>query len=266
VPTPCSEVSWLINAGAAGLCPNNNCGPTFNGSEWQFLHFTDDGMGYGQLNEYAHAQRPTKPKLKPAKNRTPKQRERAKRKAQETRRRDVNKGNSEDDGRNNIHVIDFMSWINQHLTIEHFAAEEESWIRYELQSILSERCSQAFATAHVRSPTATILQLGLTVRPARDLFNYSAGQLGLSQESLIDSQNKIYSGPGGTVFGTDGGAQIYLTPEAFHGGTWFYFSLGEVLAHELIHGGGQGPWPADKIRHDLSGFPAYKSIIDACRH
>jgi hypothetical protein len=36
----------------AAACPNNACGPRFNGSEWEFLHFTDERMGYGKLNPY----------------------------------------------------------------------------------------------------------------------------------------------------------------------------------------------------------------------
>jgi YD repeat-containing protein len=39
VPMPCSEVSWLISAGAAGLCPYNNCGPHHDSNR--------DGTGRG---------------------------------------------------------------------------------------------------------------------------------------------------------------------------------------------------------------------------
>ncbi|HKO99202.1 MAG TPA: DUF4214 domain-containing protein [Pyrinomonadaceae bacterium] len=51
-PVPCSLVSGLINVGAAAGCPDNNCRPRFNGSEWEFLHFTDENLGYGRLNLY----------------------------------------------------------------------------------------------------------------------------------------------------------------------------------------------------------------------
>src|SRR6266576_2950091 len=54
----CAEMGYLFDIGAAGQCPDNNCGPRFNGTEWQFLHFTAEGMSYGSLNP------PTRPHLK----------------------------------------------------------------------------------------------------------------------------------------------------------------------------------------------------------
>ena len=208
-----------------------------------------------------------KPKLKPAKNRTPQQREKAKREAQKRRSQDAGKGNSENE-QPNIHQIDFDSLINQHLKIEHFTKAEESWIRYELKGLLTAECSQAFIDAKVpRTPTDTIVNLGLTIRPARDLANYSAAQLGLSEPTLLRAQSKISFGQAGTVFGVDGGAQTYLTPSAFYGASWRYmtYSLGEVLTHELVHGGGQGPWSPKDPRHDLKGFPGYENILERCR-
>jgi hypothetical protein len=162
-----------------------------------------------------------------------------------------------------------MTWINQHLRIEHFTAGEESWIRYELQGLLTAPCGQAFHGAKVpRTPIDTIINLGLTIRPAHDLADYSAAQLGLSEQTLLYAQSKIPFGQGGTVFGLDGGAQTYLTPSAFYGRSWRHmtYSLGEVLTHELVHGGGQGPWNPKDPRHDLKGFPGFENILESCRH
>jgi hypothetical protein len=166
-----------------------------------------------------------------------------------------------------------MTWINQHLTIEHFTPERESWIRYELQGLLTEECSQAFPKG-IDNPTNTIINRGVIIRPAEDLYRRSAAQLGLSEEDRLGSVRQFfghaYSTPqGGTVFGSNGSAQIYLHDSAFRGESWRpgIFSLAEVLEHEFIHGGGQGPWPGrlGNLRHDLAGLPAYKNIIEACR-
>jgi len=36
----------LLHNGSAAICPNNNCDPRFNGTGWEFLHFTADGLGF----------------------------------------------------------------------------------------------------------------------------------------------------------------------------------------------------------------------------
>ena len=46
LPTPCSLVVRLVNTGVAAQCPRNQCGPRFNGGEWEFLRFTDEGLDY----------------------------------------------------------------------------------------------------------------------------------------------------------------------------------------------------------------------------
>jgi hypothetical protein len=58
---PCDEAAYQVQSRMAAPCPNNNCGPRWNGTEWEFLRFTDEGLSFGGLNP-----RPTgPPKLKP---------------------------------------------------------------------------------------------------------------------------------------------------------------------------------------------------------
>jgi hypothetical protein len=161
-----------------------------------------------------------------------------------------------------------MTLINKRLKIEHFTPQQESWIRYELEPMLTLRCSQAFP-AGVNSPTGTILESGLTIRPAQDLYHRTAKDLNLSERSLTDAINKVFGTTGivqgGTTFGLDGGAQTYLHDRAFAGDTLWpgYHPLGEVLIHESIHGGGQPPIPVP-LFHDLWRWKYYKRIVKAC--
>ena len=209
------------------------------------------------------------PKLKPPTRRPRHMTEEEKRKRDEKNQRELaKKGNSEDDQQPNIHQVDFHWLISQHLTIEHFTPQQESWIRYELEPMLTDRCSQAFP-AGVNSPTRTILESGLTIRPAQDLYYRTAKDLNLSERSRTDAIKQMFGTTGivqgGTTFGIDGGVQIYLHDQAFQGETWWpgYLTLGEVLRHESIHGGGQPKIPY-LFGHDLKRWKYYKEIMQAC--
>lgn len=72
--------------------------------------------------------------------------------------------------------------------------------------------------------------------------------------------------PGHDPDTTDGSARIFLNTSAFGGG---YYSLQEVLVHELIHVAGvegvDPGWFWEKIGyHDLSHFEGHDEIMEAC--
>lgn len=263
-PVPCSLSAGLINRGAAAGCPNNNCGPRFNGSEWEFLSLTDEGMGYGGLNRYAHAQRRTPPTLKRGKSRP--------RSVGGTRpRTTTGTPQGVEQPRSRIRQVDFMTLINQRLTIENLNPGQESWVRYELQPLLTLKCDQAYMAEGLNSVTGIILGRGVVIRHADDLRSRSAADLGLDPQTYRDFQIKANLGQAVNGFGTDGRQHIFLNNKAFLGpsldGT--YLSLPEVLKHEFIHEGLK-EWPAPTLlfgwaRHDLAGFPGYDRIMKGCR-
>jgi len=159
--------------------------------------------------------------------------------------------------------------LPQHtLTIEHFDAGQESWIRYEMQFILTPKCSCAYEAEHLNSPSSIISNRGVVIRHAKDLGERSAADLGVEAETYRKAQTKVNSGQGGTLVGIDGTLQIYLNSYAFIGPTWDgkLFSLAEVLKHEFIHEGikeWRSPW--HPFSHDLRGFPGYDRIMEGCK-
>ena len=153
------------------------------------------------------------------------------------------------------------------LTIEHFEAKQESWVRYELQKILSPKCAKAYNAEGLRSPSQIIDSRGVMIRPAEDLHR-SAADLHLDERIRKDSLSKIFTAQAGTVFGTDGSLQIYLNVTAFFGPSWDrqFLSLAEVLKHEFIHEyihEWASPW--HPFSHDLSGYPGYYRIMEGCK-
>lgn len=159
------------------------------------------------------------------------------------------------------------------LTIEHFTPEQESWIRYEMQKLVTPNCSAAYEVSRnsLRSPRTIIETRGVVIRHARALEFRSATDLGLDPRTYRDAQKKAYQGQGMSGFGTDGRVHIFLNNKAFLGPSLAngYDSLSEVLNHEFIHEGLMS-WPdptpiIGSRRHDLAGFPGYRRIMQACR-
>ena len=157
------------------------------------------------------------------------------------------------------------------LTIEHFTAAQESWIRYEMQFILSKKCSDAYEAERLHSPSSIISDRGVVIAHAEDLRNRSAADLGLHPQTYRDAQRKANLGQAATGFGADGRLHIFLNNKAFLGPSVAkgYFSLAEVLKHEFIHEG-LSSWPdptpiIGSLRHDLAGFPGYDRIMEGCR-
>lgn len=162
------------------------------------------------------------------------------------------------------------------LTIEGFDESQEKQVRSAFNRLLSDKCAAAFKAAHLKTPLE-VAKGGLVIRPAWWLIDRSWQQLGLGSEAQRRYyKDQFYTGTaysnnqGGTVLPgdtTDGRTQVYLRDSAFHGESWTLFSLQDVMSHESIHGGGQGPKPGwlGSHRHDLAGFGPHDGILEACR-
>jgi hypothetical protein len=183
-----------------------------------------------------------------------------------------------------LEVAGGMTGIPLPIAIEHFDSNEEKQIRATFDSLFSDRCAEAFRNARLRTPQE-VASGGLVLRPSTDLITRSATELQIVSESLrIQYREEFF---GNTAFSTsqagtiravrdgvrqttDGRTQIYLDRAwAFNGESWFdrTFSLQDVMSHEFIHGGGQGPKPGrwGRFRHDLAGFGPHDTILAACR-
>ena len=166
------------------------------------------------------------------------------------------------------------------LTIEGFDENREREVRTAFNRLLSAKCAAAFKAANLKTPLEVAKQ-GLVIRPAWWLIDRSWQQLGLLSDSQRrDYRDQFYKGTsysnaqGGTVREfengvrntTDGRTQIYLRDSAFYGAGDGLFSLQDVMSHESIHGGGQGPKPGWFGRgHDLSDYGPHDGILEACR-
>ena len=200
------------------------------------------------------SKKPKKPPiLTPHKKPTPEERARIDAQA-------AKKGNSEDE-------------ISSGLTIEHFAAWQDSWIRYELKKLVTPNCSAAYEDPRnpLNSPKTIMEGRGVVIRHADDLSSRSAADLGLDPQTYRDAQRKANLGQAATGFGADGRLHIFLNNKAFLGPSLAkgYASLAEVLKHEFIHEGLES-WPdptplIGRARHDLAGFPGYDRIMEGCR-
>lgn len=276
IPTPCSEVGRAVNNGSAVLCPNNSCSPrpiivnerdgadpmkgwaVFTGNGYWLSDgnssasiFLDDLQEGSALDAMAYSF-------------TSDKRDKKKR-----RRRPLNPTT----------IVAGVSVVNEfNITIEHLDDNKEKLIRSVLEKLFSDKCSEAFRSNHLSAPIDQA-KIGLTIRPASDLFGYSASQLGILREKDHQTLKNNFSGSAfsvaqaGTIPGSMYGVQlttgyhtqIYLGTHAFNGEGWFSgFSLQDVMAHEFIHGAG---WNGENSNwgHDLSHFDAHDRILEACR-
>jgi hypothetical protein len=161
----------------------------------------------------------------------------------------------------------------------HFTPEEGQHLREALAPLLSRQCTDMFARAGLQSPSEVARTTGVEMRYSRDLYMYSADQLGLVSEETRSSLMKELSN-GRTQSGsvppvrygkrltTDGRARIFLPDNAFVGESFWFgtISLRGVLIHEFIHVGGQPPTPGwmGFLSHDLAGYEHYDEIMSAC--
>jgi len=274
----CGWAMQMLESGSAVQCPNNDCGPRTlraydaNGNfvgrvlSQPFQAFADghsgflppgaryQGNGYWDLPGTRRPSRSGPPTLRTA---------------------DPSRSRGSDDGTNEgrsyrLGVTPQRLFNHQQktLTIEHFTAAQESWIRYEMRFILTPKCDRAYEAEKLKSPSSIISGRGVVIRHAKDLRERSAADLGLDPRTYRDAQTKVNYGQGGTVFGVDGTLQIYLNSYAFVGPNLDgrYLSLAEVLKHEFIHEGiREWPSPWHPFSHDLRGFPGYYRIMEGCK-
>jgi hypothetical protein len=157
-------------------------------------------------------------------------------------------------------------------------ASPELLIRKSMTSLLTPRCTEAFAQAKLRSPLEVVMHEGVVILPARDLYKYPAERLGLASEATRLAYRDEFSScraQSGTVpsmrngvrMTTDGRARIFLHDTAFLGESVIFkrLSLTDVLMHEFIHVGGQPATPGWFFQHDLAGFEHYDKLMSTCR-
>jgi hypothetical protein len=169
--------------------------------------------------------------------------------------------------------LDGISFVN-------FQASEEMRLREETAPLLSSQCTEAFRKAGLQSPLEVATDEGVVIRPAADLYRYSATELGLANEQMRRAYMEGFSSgraQSGTVpsirsgvrLTTDGRPRIFIHNSAFDGESFWFgrVSLRDALIHEFIHVGGQPPTPGwlEFVQHDLAGFEHHDEIMGACR-
>lgn len=165
------------------------------------------------------------------------------------------------------------------ITFVNFKSEKEKYLRRAMAPMFSNRCTEAFTDAKLRSPAQVAAEEGVMIRPANDLFVYSARELGLVDERTRTAYSTQFSSgraQSGSVpsqrFGVpltiDGRPRIFLHDSAFTWQSWLFsrVSLREALIHEFVHIGNQPPTPGwlGPLQHDLAGFEHYDIIMKAC--
>jgi hypothetical protein len=161
-----------------------------------------------------------------------------------------------------------------------FDRADERRIREEIAGLLTPRCTREFEIHGLRSPARLLQEVGVIIRPAEDLFDHSAQDLGLMGEEIRQAywdEFRTGHAQAGTIspvlYGvrrtTDNTPRIFLYPTAFLGESFWFgrFSFREVMIHEFIHAGGQPPKPGPLVflQHDLEGYKPYDAIINACK-
>ena len=208
----CGWAFQLMDRGAAVQCPNNDCGPrvmnTFNRNgdflgrvlSQPFQAFADGFSGFlppgaryqGNGTWVIPGSRPSSepPSLKPHAPRPGAGRD--------NRNPDGLTGNDEGPGGD---IFGHIGATPQNtLTIEHFSAAQESWIRYELRFLRTKKCSDAYEAERLHSPESIISDRGVVIRHAEDLRNRSAADLRLHPDTYRDAQRKANLGQAVSTF------------------------------------------------------------------
>lgn len=160
-----------------------------------------------------------------------------------------------------------------------FTPEEEAEMLAELRKEFSSPCTEAFEAAGLQSPLRVALETGIVIQHFRLLFMYEADALNLRYKKTRDLYRSEFSSgrvQAGTIPGTrlglrltvDGKPHIVIHDSAFLGESFLFgrLGLGDVITHEMVHTGGQGPTPGwlGFLQHDLAGFEHYDAIMGAC--
>ncbi len=167
--------------------------------------------------------------------------------------------------------------VSAKMSIMNFDGQEEAKIREAATTLFGRRCTEAFTTAGLRSPLQVVSELGVLIRPSKDLYLYTARDLGLTHDLIRKTYAAQFStcrAQGGTIrplngevrLTVDDRPRIFLHDSAFLGESLLFgrLSLRNVLTHEFIHAGGQPPTPGWLAWHDLAGFRHYDTILKAC--
>lgn len=170
--------------------------------------------------------------------------------------------------------------ITARMIFMHLTPQQKQRIMDDASSLFTKRCSEAFITADLLSPTEVVLNSEVIFRPSTDLYIYKARELGLRDELIRKTYAAQFSSGRaqagvvramrrGIPMTVDGRPRVFLHDTAFYGKSILLGTvpLREVLIHEFIHLGGQpqtygwlGP-----LGHDLEGFPHYGRIMEACK-
>ena len=142
--------------------------------------------------------------------------------------------------------------IAAEMKIVHYTARQKQRIMDDASSMFTKQCSEAFIAADLLTPTEVVLNSGVVILPATDLYIYEASQLGLRDERTRKAYALQFSDGGsqagairakrrGVLMTTDGRPRIFLHDTAFYGKSILLGTvpLREVLIHEFIHLGGQ---------------------------
>jgi hypothetical protein len=172
---------------------------------------------------------------------------------------------------------DLEELIKAGVTFTNFTPSKKNMIRDELARLTTKRCTAAFEKAHLRSPRRLLVEAGVIFRPAKDVYLYSARDLGLVDErtrqayALDLSSCRVQAATVSPVLGgvrrtIDARPRFFLHETAFYGESYLLgtYSFHEVIVHEFIHAGGQPPAPGWFFQHDLASFPHYDKIMRAC--
>lgn len=166
------------------------------------------------------------------------------------------------------------------MTLVNLTPAQERQVLEAASSLFTDRCTEAFITADLRSPYEVVVTTGVVFRPSTDVYTHSAGESGLRDErtrkayAIAFSSGRAQAGTvtpmrRGIALTLDGRARVFLHETAFYGESFWLgtLSLREVLIHEFIHVGGQPPMPGwlGPLRHDLAGFAHYSRVMRACK-
>ena len=166
------------------------------------------------------------------------------------------------------------------ITFKGFDEYEEARLREALRAKFTRRCGEAFNAAGLPSPASVILNSGLVIRHANDLWLKEISALGLVyEETKMEYRSQFSSGRaqagtvpymrGGWRLTVDGKARLFIHDSSFFGASFVdrRFDLEDCLSHELVHMSGMPETPGwfGFLRHDLAGFEPHDRILAACR-
>ena len=254
----CALAKRLLSSELATRCPNDNCN----------LSWTRDGWEdpFGQRLNQAPKRNP------PTLSRGTKKRSRRVATATRPRRtRGTPRGEEQPLGgrasgsariRDLNPILNRISWIDSGQGYAVEKPEFKAKIQDRITNMLTRACAEAFRRASLPTPEE-IINRGLTIA-ARPLLNEPAYNetFGITEEARQFFNQS--TAPVQTIMPqyTSKGAIMFFRGDAFTDLAY----LDENIAHEFVHGAGEGPhpWLRGWWGHDLSGYEYYDDIIENC--